>query len=96
MALQVGRTDVDNLLAEHTAAEWTEWMAYFMVHPFGETRADLRSAIVACVIANANRASHSAPYKPYDFMPFQEAERTVEVPKTLDEMKRQLRAAFGA
>ena len=54
--------------------EFGEWIAYAHVSPWGEQRADLRSAIVASVIANVNRDSRRrpAPFKPADFMPFDE------------------------
>lgn len=45
-----------------------EWMAYAELEPFGEERADLRSAIVATVMANA-WAGKGKKYKPADFMP---------------------------
>jgi len=41
-----------------------------MVEPFGEDRADFRSAIVASTVANAFRdPKKRKPYKPDDFMP---------------------------
>lgn len=51
--------------------QFLHWAAYAEIEPFGETRADLRSAIIASVIANANRNSkkHPKPYTPDDFMP---------------------------
>ena len=44
-------------------------MAYDLVEPFGAYRADVRSAIVAQVIANANRGKGQSAYKVEDFMP---------------------------
>ena len=32
-------------------------------------RGDMRSAIVACMIANTNRGKGKKPFKPEDFMP---------------------------
>ncbi len=57
------------LLARISSRELTEWAAYYQVEPFGEERADLRSAIVATNIANGNRAKGQKPYKIEDFMP---------------------------
>lgn len=48
-------------------------MAYYSLEPFGEERADLRMAIVASLIANANRDPKHEAYKPEDFMPFKAA-----------------------
>lgn len=49
-------------------------MAYYSVEPFGEERGDLRTGILASVIANVNRdrKKRSEPYTPQDFMPFAE------------------------
>jgi len=44
-------------------------MAYAKIEPFGEKRADLRSAIIACTMANAWRGKNQKPLKPADFMP---------------------------
>ena len=54
---------------EITSTEFAEWIAYSTLEPFGEERADLRSAIVACLIANTNRGKNQRPYKETDFMP---------------------------
>ena len=51
-----------------SSQEFTEWMAFARLHPFGEWRADLRAGIVASTIANVNRGKGKA-YKPSDFMP---------------------------
>lgn len=45
-------------------------MAYSQVEPFGEERADLRSAIIACQVANAfGRRKDQKPFEVSDFMP---------------------------
>lgn len=49
--------------------EFAAWLAYDRVEPFGESRADLRTAIVACVVANANRGKAGQAFTPKDFMP---------------------------
>lgn len=54
---------------EVSSAEFAEWIAYYTVEPFGEQRADLRSAIIATVIANVNRGKGQRPFKTDDFMP---------------------------
>jgi hypothetical protein len=72
---------VAQLLSEISSEELTEWMAYAELEPFGEERADLRSATVAAVIANANRdrKKRPQPYKVSDFMPkFDRQEQTEE------------------
>lgn len=46
-----------------------EAMAYDRIAPFGPERSDLRSGIIASVIANANRGKGGKPFTPQDFMP---------------------------
>lgn len=52
---------------EISAREFGEWVAYDRIEPFGEVRADLRSGIVASVIANANSSRHT--FRASEFMP---------------------------
>lgn len=51
-----------------TMREFVQWQAYYRLEPFGEERADLRNAIVACVIANAHRGKGRS-FRVRDFMP---------------------------
>jgi hypothetical protein len=48
------------------------WAALWKVNPWGEMRADQRTAIVAAVLANVNRDPSKKPdgYAPRDFMPY--------------------------
>jgi hypothetical protein len=61
-----------------------EWIAYDRIEPFGEYRADLRSAIVATVVNN----SQGGKAKVKDFIP------TFEPPKkqTAEEMSAMFKA----
>lgn len=78
--MAVGSVDVDALLCSISSRQLTEWMAYASIEPFGEERADLRMAIVAALIANANRDpdKRREPFTPADFMPHFEAEQPAE------------------
>ena len=62
----------DYLLRILTAHQLAEWEAYSCIEPFGEERADLRSAIVACANYNALWQIHAGkkfkPLAPRDFM----------------------------
>lgn len=52
------------------ARELVEWAAFYELEPFGEWRADLRMAVLASLIANANRDPEKRP-EPFtvdDFM----------------------------
>ena len=68
------------MLREVPSIELAEWMAYYTLEPWGEDRADLRSAIVASLIHNTN-AKRSRPVR--DFMAYQEP----RPPQTPDEMR---------
>lgn len=52
--------------------EFSEWMAYYGIEPWGEDRADLRVALLTSLTANINRKSGSPPLRPADFMPYRE------------------------
>lgn len=52
-----------------TSREITDWIAYEMVEPFGEYRADLRAGIVAATVANVHRPKGRRAFKPEEFMP---------------------------
>lgn len=49
--------------------EFASWMAYDRIEPFGEYRADLRSAIIAYTLAESNRSKKAKPFTVDDFMP---------------------------
>ena len=73
--------NVDALLDRLTSRQIAEWMAYYTIEPFGEQRADLRAAIVASTVANANRdpAKRREPFSPTDFMPQFEPRQWLEL-----------------
>lgn len=60
------------MLHRMTWQQLVEWRAYWSVEPFGEQRADTRSALIAMILANANRdpKRRSQPYTIKDFMLF--------------------------
>jgi hypothetical protein len=60
------------MLAEVSLRELGLWAALWEIDPWGENRADLRTATVAYVIAETkrNRKSKSTAYRPVDFMPY--------------------------
>lgn len=67
-----------------SAPEFTEWMAYHALEPFGPDATAWGFGMVASVIANANRdpKRRSQPYTPQDFMPDEPmtpAERAADV-----------------
>jgi hypothetical protein len=52
-----------------TAAEETMWIAYYRAAPFGDDRADLRSAQIAQILWNSNAKKGDAR-EITDFLPF--------------------------
>ncbi len=69
LGLQIGELDIEKMLDGLTVDQFLSWMAYYNVEPFGEERADLRSAIVACQIVNVNIPKGKKRAKVADFMP---------------------------
>lgn len=59
---------MEELLARISSRELTEWMAYDRLEPFGEWRADVRSALVAMVMANAWRGKDQKAFTVDDFL----------------------------
>jgi hypothetical protein len=59
----------DEVAESLNTVDIAELMAFDRIEPFGEERADLRMAIVACTIANANRGKGQKAFKVDDFMP---------------------------
>jgi hypothetical protein len=61
---------VAELLARISSAEFTEWMAFDAIDPFGDERADLRAGVIASVTANHSMNPPEKWRKPSDFMLF--------------------------
>ena len=85
MSVRAAQEEIDS-------AEFAEWRAYHEVDPFGEDRADLRSGIVASVVANANRTKGRA-FKPGDFMP--DFDRMETGQQSVEEMQARIGIALG-
>jgi hypothetical protein len=60
--------DVDGVLDELTQGQLLEWSAYYAAEPWGQDRADLRAAIIACTQFNMFRARGTPAKRPRDFM----------------------------
>ncbi len=63
---------------EITSREFAEWLAYYRLEPFGEERADLRSARLMALLAQIN-GDGRMEYSAADFMPDFESDRKSEV-----------------
>ena len=49
--------------------EFSEWMAYYSVEPFGREPDDLSVGIISATIANAHKGKSKKSFKPKDFIP---------------------------
>lgn len=59
------------MLRSLTAKQFRNWELYDEMEPFGEKRADYRTASIVQVIANVNRGTQTPAYKLEDFvLPF--------------------------
>jgi hypothetical protein len=83
---------VEEMLERMSWQEFLEWQEYYGLEPFGEERADLRSGIVASVLANVNRdpKKRSKPFEPTDFMPYYEKPKP-----SPEQLAHKIRAALG-
>lgn len=54
-----------------SALEFAEWQAYYSLEPFGERRADYRTAQIVQMMANTNRDTNTHPngFPLSDFLP---------------------------
>lgn len=85
MALALGCANPDAMLARMPFRVYREWHAYYQVEPFGEKRADFRSAIVAATIANTmGRRKGQPAFRVEKFMPQFEPREIVK--KTPDQL----------
>ena len=74
---------VRELLARIDSHELSEWLAYYQIEPFGETRADMRAALIAMIMANIYRKKNQPPFNLGDFMFKFEPSK----PQSVEEMK---------
>jgi hypothetical protein len=58
---------VGDMLQRMSSAELTEWMAFYVVEPFGEEHADFRAGVIASVTANHSMSPPDKPRRPSDF-----------------------------
>jgi hypothetical protein len=59
---------VQEMLARMSSEELSMWMAYEVLEPFGQVRADMRSAQICSTLANINRSKETKPFSVSDFM----------------------------
>ena len=95
LAIAIGEADVSGLLNSLPHSQWLDWIAYFEREPWGEARADTRSAIVAALLYNRTARADSRR-KVQDFMAHRTAaERAESTAEHIAALKRALRAGGG-
>lgn len=52
-----------------SSREFAEWQAYYQLEPFGDSRADIRSAMICKVLADINTPKGRTRMKLDDFVP---------------------------
>ena len=79
-----------------SSREFTEWLAYARLEPFGSVADDQRMAQLLALIANVNRdpSRRRRPYTPDDFLP-QRGPRSEPDPDVLRPRIDAAMAAFG-
>lgn len=75
-----------------SSREFSEWMAYAQLEPFGEQRADLRAGIVASTVAAGYTKKGHRPPKPTVFMP----KFDKDAPPDEDQLADKVVSAFAA
>lgn len=60
------------MLGRMSSREFSEWMAFYNIDPFGDQRADLRAAIQSSLLFNVNRGKGQSAKSVEDYMPFSE------------------------
>lgn len=71
----MGEINVDAMLRRITAKQFRAWAHYDQLEPFGEIRADYRTASIVQMIANVNRGKKQKPYTLQEMLlKFEEAE----------------------
>ena len=51
-----------------SSAEFSDWIAFYALHPFGSERDNLHTAMLASLFANAHRSKEQQPFGVEDFM----------------------------
>jgi hypothetical protein len=92
---------VDDLLSNMSSREFSEWMAYYSIEPFGEDRIDIAAGLIASTLANIHRdpKQRQKPYSVEEFCadywkePVVVPDEARLTPEEMADMMKKLRAA---
>jgi hypothetical protein len=95
LALRLGYSHPDELLARMTSSQFAEWLAYAAIEPFGEFREELRHGQQMAMMVNLQRdpKQKPEPYVPSDFMNFIDKPKPKQ--QTPEDVAAGLRAMMG-
>lgn len=71
LALRLGYAEPSKMLEEMSSSAFSDWLDFYKISPFDDSRFDVGPAVVASTIANVNRKKHTPPFKISDFLPFE-------------------------
>ena len=66
--MTLGYPHPDHLCEVLTSEQVSEWYAYYTLHPFGPELADIRHAVLCCLINNRWRGKNERARNPEEFM----------------------------
>ena len=75
--------------------EFTQWVAYYGLDPFGQERADMRAAVVAKTVADMATGS-SNPLDTFLIEYGEDKPKKVKAPQSVTSMQQNLLCAFKA
>ena len=75
MALELGYANVDAMLREMTAQQFTEWIAYYQLEPFGTLSNDSEWAHWKAIYTNAHIPKGKQRIKTEKFLLYKEKEK---------------------
>ena len=96
LAKELGIWDVHGMLRQMSVTDLRTWIAYYELEPFGEERADLRSAQIVTTLANIHRKPRTPAARIKDFvLQVGEPARSKSVGPSFEEIKQRARMMAG-
>lgn len=76
-------------------SEFNHWMAYYLIEPFGENRADWRTAQICCLLHSAFKKKSTRYAKLEDFMYDYRINRKIQTPESMWKLAKIITMAAG-